>query len=130
MVSHLGGIRHYKHEKNDGGEFDAKEYYLNTKFDNVYESLKLFKDDDLLSRPGSSYLYSSHGYTLVSAVIQSVLEKDQKFETELIKLLRDELGMRSTILDTNETIVPNRAKYYAKQAKTNKLVNVREVDNR
>lgn len=128
LVSHLAGIRHYKYEKKDAGEFDAKEYHLNTKFDSVYESVKLFKDDDLQSRPGSSYLYSTHGFTLISAVIQSVLENDQKFETELIKLLRNELGMYSTLLDANETIVPNRAKYYTKQE--NKLVNVREVDNR
>ena len=124
----MAGIRHYKYDK-AGDEFSSREYYLDEKFESVYDSLKLFKDDDLLSRPGSAYLYSTHGFTLISAVIQSVLEKDQKFETELIKLLQKELNMRATILDTNETIVPNRAKYYQKSA-ANKLVNVKEVDNR
>lgn len=100
-----------------------------TNFENVYDSLGLFKDDDLLSRPGTTFKYTTHGFTLVSAVIQSVLEKDQKFETELIALLRKELVMQSTILDTNPTIVPNRAKYYVK-SKANKLQNVQEVNNR
>ena len=89
----------------------------------------MFKDDDLRSRPGSAFEYTTYGFTLISAVIQSVLKIDEKFETELIKLLQKELNMRATILDTNETIVPNRAKYYQKSA-ANKLVNVKEVDNR
>ena len=59
LVSHLGGIRHYKYSNDD--EFDSKEYYINEFFESVYESLKLFKDDDLLSKPGKA-LYSSKHY--------------------------------------------------------------------
>ena len=129
LVSHLGGIRHYLYDKKDAGEFESKEYYLNEFFDNVYEAIKLFKGDELQSKPGTSFLYSTNGFTLISAVIQSVLGDEKKFETELIKLLKEELEMHSTLLDSNETIIPNRTKYYAKNQEKTKLINVKEVDN-
>lgn len=46
LVSHLSGIRHYLKDE---------EFYLNEQFENVYDTLKLFKDDDLLSEPGKSF---------------------------------------------------------------------------
>lgn len=67
----------------------------------------------------------------MSAVIQSVLEKDKKFEDELIKLLRDDLRMTSTYLDFNDKIVPNRTRYYLKdKSNKEKLINAYEIDNR
>lgn len=61
LVSHVGGIRHYKkpekpkEEKNgtnnnnngNGNEFAKEEYFLNENFPTVIDSLKLFKDDPL-----------------------------------------------------------------------------------
>ena len=33
-------------------EFEQEEYYINTHFDSVLDSVKLFADDELLSKPG------------------------------------------------------------------------------
>lgn len=65
---------------------------------------------------------------MISSVIQSVLEKDKKFETALIDLLKNELGMHSTFVDVNKKVILNRARYYEKDAE-NKLINVKEVNN-
>jgi len=79
LVSHLSGIRHYdkkkkeesseetkdengnnrkKRHNNSNGSHDTefKEFYLNQKFESVYKALDLFKDDDLLSKPGKNSL--------------------------------------------------------------------------
>ena len=38
--------------KENPDEFDLEEYYIKEEFDTIEEALKLFKDDDLLFKPG------------------------------------------------------------------------------
>ena len=132
LVSHLGGIRHYKKpsEKSEPGEFDLPEYYIRTKYKDVYESLKIFKDDDLIAEPGTNYVYTTFGWSLISAVIQSVLPEGEDFGNHLVKkILNKELGMIHTYLDENEPVIRNRANYYNKSKKNGILSNVPSVDN-
>ena len=84
LLSHMAGIRHYTKvaPQEDGKcvhlhtmlkfndlmlfsdsssdnavkEFEQEEYYIKTHFDSVLDSLKLFADDDLISKPGTSPL--------------------------------------------------------------------------
>lgn len=64
-MSHLSGIRHYEKKspfesaeenksKSQGNEseFKNQEYLLNTFYESVSQSLTLFKDDELFSKPG------------------------------------------------------------------------------
>lgn len=142
LVSHLGGIRHYKdpdkkdetsHAKKGDqmiGEFDLQEYYIRTKYSDVYESLKIFKDDDLMSKPGTEYLYTTFGWTLISAIVQSVLPEGEDFGKYLVrKILNKELGMIETYLDENEPLISNRANYYNKSKKSGVLSNSPFVEN-
>ena len=39
-------------------EFEQEEYYINTHFDSVLDSVKLFADDELLSKPGTPVISS------------------------------------------------------------------------
>lgn len=50
LVSHLSGIRHYKEKGPD--EQWPSDFLIDEKFQSVYESLNVFKNDDLLSKPG------------------------------------------------------------------------------
>lgn len=51
LACHKAGVRHYK--KNDSSEGDGgPEFYLKDRFENVEKSVELFKDDDLLFKPG------------------------------------------------------------------------------
>ena len=67
VLGHLGGIRHYKAGENqedlEGG---------NTKHfdDPIQAGLNFFKDDPLVAQPGTSFHYSTQGYTLVGCVIE------------------------------------------------------------
>ena len=66
VAGHLAGIRHYR----------GSETHLNRPFANVREGLKLFESDPLLSPPGTKYNYSTYGWSLVSAVMESAVHRD------------------------------------------------------
>ncbi|XP_072837749.2 serine beta-lactamase-like protein LACTB, mitochondrial [Pogona vitticeps] len=106
-------------------EFDQEEYYLKEKFDHVIDSLNMFKNDPLFFKPGSQFLYSTHGFTLLSAVVERA--SGQKFTDYMLKIFRD-LDMMMTGLDENEPLVYNRARYYIHNKK-GRLVNAPYVDN-
>ncbi|XP_069654077.1 serine beta-lactamase-like protein LACTB, mitochondrial [Haliaeetus albicilla] len=106
-------------------EFEQEEYYLKEKFESVIESLKIFKNDPLFFKPGSQFLYSTYGFTLLSAVVERV--SGQKFTDYMLKMFRD-LDMLSTVLDDNEAMIYNRARCYVYNKK-GRLVNAPYVDN-
>lgn len=100
LAGHLGGIRHY-HD----GEGISHTYY-----EDVTDALALFADDSLVAVPGAQYSYSTHGYTLLSALIQKAAG------TPFLDWMDGEmfrpLGMRHTGPDLVTTIVPGRASFY------------------
>ncbi|XP_015928621.1 serine beta-lactamase-like protein LACTB, mitochondrial [Parasteatoda tepidariorum] len=141
LLSHTSGIRHYeknigqndnknsktnneKNKREEKGEFDNKEYYIKERHD-VKSSLNLFKDDPLIAKPGSKFHYSTHGYTLVSAIIESIAKED--FPSHMNKLFRT-LGMKNTYFDENDNIIYNRSRNYKKN-KHGHLINAPYVDN-
>jgi len=56
---------------------------------------------------GSKFLYTTHGWTLVSAVVEAAA--GQPF-TKLVKELFNDLGLKSSYLDENDPIIYNRAR--------------------
>jgi serine beta-lactamase-like protein LACTB len=61
LGGHLGGIRHY-----EGSEA------LNTRhFKSVTDSLRVFVDDPLVAAPGEQFHYSSYGFNLLGAAVET-----------------------------------------------------------
>lgn len=106
-------------------EFDSKEYLINTHYDTVLKSLDLFKDDELHNKPGiiyslysielrlltllckgTKFLYTTHGWTLVSAILESVIKEPFP---KYMKSFFHELGLHHTYLDENAPIIYNRS---------------------
>lgn len=106
-------------------EFEFKEYFIKEKYDSVKASLDLFKDDPLVHKPGTKFLYTTHGWTLLSAVVEALVEKP--FTTYMCQLFKD-FGMANTFLDTNDAIIYHRSRYYCKDKK-GRLQNSPYVDN-
>ncbi|KAL7980313.1 hypothetical protein Chor_014642, partial [Crotalus horridus] len=106
-------------------EFEHEEYYLKDKFEHVIDSLNIFQNDPLFFKPGSQFLYSTHGFTLLSAVVEGA--SNQKFTDYMLKIFSD-LGMGSTGLDENEPLIYNRARYYIHNKKGH-VINAPYVDN-
>lgn len=102
LLGHLGGIRGYT---------DADGDIENTKhYDSVTQSLERFKNDPLAAPPETKWLYSTYGYTLISAAIEGASGQ------EFLSFMRDRvflpLQMRDTLADEDSDVIPNRARWY------------------
>jgi CubicO group peptidase (beta-lactamase class C family) len=98
LLGHLAGIRHYAE-----GEFESTRHY-NT----LTEALHLFQDDPLVQEPGTKYLYSTYGYTLVGVVVGT------PFAEQVKKAVFEPAGMTGARVDDVFEIVAHRAQGYQK----------------
>jgi serine beta-lactamase-like protein LACTB len=116
LAGHLGGIRHYK-----DGEPDSQKHY-----DSVVDGLERFQNDPLVAAPGTKFSYSSYGYNLLSAVIESAAgENFLEYERKHVFMA---LGLRSTVADQPAEIIEQRARFYS-PAKGKQVQNAMYVDN-
>jgi CubicO group peptidase (beta-lactamase class C family) len=97
---HLAGLRHYK-----DNDFETCEH-----FNNVVDALDRFKNDPLVAPPGTRFSYSSYGFNLLSAVVQGAAGED------FLAYMHDNvflpLGMKNTVADQEDNLIPNRARFY------------------
>lgn len=84
LYNHQGGVRHYGAKDFDfaapGGPIDLR-FFRGTD-----DALALFIDDPLVAEPGGAPSYSTFGYTLASAVLESAGGKD------FVQLIADEVA--------------------------------------
>ncbi|KAF7660970.1 hypothetical protein LDENG_00270670, partial [Lucifuga dentata] len=106
-------------------EFEHEEYYLKDYFDSVIQALDLFNDDPLIFKPGTTFLYSTHAFTLLSAVVERAA--GQRFLDHMMGMF-SELGMLNTVPDENEPIIYHRSRFYH-LSKKGRVVNCPYVDN-
>lgn len=118
LAGHLAGIRHY-HEDEERVRYSS--------YTNVLDALAIFADDSLLHPPGTAYEYSSYGYNLLSAVIQGASGTD--FLTYMRDGLFRPLGMRHTVADHVDSIIPYRAAFYEGSHPDGRLLNAPFTDN-
>lgn len=115
LGGHTAGIRHYK-----GGEFMSTKHYST-----VLEGLSIFDKDPLLFEPSTQYKYSSYGWNLLSAAIESLAEVSflKYMDIEVFQAL----GMDNTLAEYHDDIIPHRTSYYVKGK--NEPKNAPFVDN-
>ena len=102
LLAHLAGIRSYT---------AAEEEKENQKpYSSVMQSLTRFKDDPLVSPPGTAWHYSTYGYVLVSAVIEGASGQD--FLSFMREKVFQPLGIQDTVADEPDRIIANRARWY------------------
>ncbi len=116
VMAHIAGIRHYR-----GDEFLSSKHY-----DNVLDGLKIFEHDSLLFRPGTEYNYSTYGWNLVSAVVESAA--GEPFLDFMRREVFAPFGLRHTVPEFMASIIPDRVRYY-EHDKEGRLVNAPYVDN-
>ncbi len=88
-----------------------KDFLTINYFKNFTQTVKQFKNDPLISEPGTSLNYSKYGFQIVGAIIESVL--NETYEKAMNKMFV-ELGMNSTFAERHEMIIHRRARYYLK----------------
>jgi CubicO group peptidase (beta-lactamase class C family) len=102
LMGNVAGIRRY-------GD-DEEELYMSRHCAAPDEALPLFADDPLRFEPGSRYMYSNYGWTLVAAVAQSAA--GEPFLEFLQREVFDPAGMQDTVLDDPTQAVGPRVSLY------------------
>lgn len=112
LGGHLSGIRHYNED--DPSDFQREKHYNNSR-----QAIEIFMDDSLLFEPGSQFHYSTYGFNLIGAIVESVSGKN------FLDFLKDEvfvpIGMDATSGDNRMVNIPNRAKFYDLTGNENEL---------
>ncbi|HEY4733768.1 MAG: serine hydrolase domain-containing protein [Gemmatimonadaceae bacterium] len=116
VAGHLAGIRHYVND-----EFLSARHYKD-----VTESLNIFANDSLLFRPGDRYSYSTYGFVLVSAVVEGAAR--EPFLAFMQRRVLDPAGMRNTVAEFPDSLIPNRARFYTRSDSLSPTVNAPYVD--
>ncbi|PYO90972.1 MAG: hypothetical protein DMD66_01030 [Gemmatimonadetes bacterium] len=100
LGGHLGGIRHYK----------GDEFTLNQRFPTVTAGLAVFQNDPLIAPPGTRFSYSSYGFNLIGAAVEGA--SGEQFLVYMSRHVFKPLGMTSTAPDKNDSLIPNRTRFY------------------
>ena len=116
LAGHLGGIRHYKDD----------EFHIQKHYNSVLEGLGIFKNDPLVSPPGTKFNYSSYGFNLLSAAIEEACVKD--FLSCMHDLEFTPLGLNNTVPDQPSEIIGQRSRFYVHEKDT-PIQNAPYVDN-
>ncbi len=115
LAGHLAGIRHYK-----GFEFLSQKHYPT-----VRSGLGIFIQDSLIHEPGSQYAYSSYGWNLISAAMETAAEEE--FLSYMQTQVFDRIGLNEMRAELHEDRSPDNVQYYIKQNGENAIAP--SVDN-
>ena len=100
LLGHLGGIRAYK-----GDEILSTRHYSN-----VMDGVKFFADEPLEHEPGTKYLYTTHGFSLVGAAVE--VAAGQRFIDYVNANIFNPAGMDHARDDNVYDIIRNRTSGY------------------
>lgn len=101
LLNHTSGIMHYK---SNLAAISFKHY------DNMYHALDKFKDEELKFKPGTDYLYTSYGYTVLGAILEEVtnLSYQDYMEANIWRPAK----MSNTSIENAEQEYENKAHLY------------------
>lgn len=116
LANHTSGIRHYA---------DEAEARSTRRCTAVEDALPIFAPDELLHEPGARESYSSWGYVLLSAVVESAA--GISFMSAMERLVFEPAEMASPTLDDPMTDVDHRASVYEESG--GRPATARAVDN-
>lgn len=101
LLGHLGGISHYRNYAVEGRIKEHK---------NTQEAIAIFAGFDLVAEPGTKYHYSSYGFNLLGAAIESA--SGLSYGEYITKNIFLPLGMKDSRMDDPLEIIPNRVRGY------------------
>ena len=107
LLKHTSGISHYS------SKWDALSF---THYTALVDALDAFKDNDLNFEPGTQFMYSSYGYTVLGAIIEKVSQ--MSYGEYMRKNIWDKAGMSNTSLEVDEQKYSNKSRLYLKVGST------------
>lgn len=107
LLGHQAGIVHYTNGK---VITPMRDYESKNPFEDVILSLDTFKESPLVNQPGEKFSYTTHGYILLSAVVQKAGK--EKFIDQVNTRILKPLGTTTLQPDYQWKDIPNRAVGY------------------
>lgn len=103
LAGHIAGIRDYD-------ESNLKDFIRIEHFNDMNEAISIIRDDTLLFEPGSKFHYSTFGWNIIGAVIESVAHRNylEFMKTEIF----NPTGMTNTCGDNILDVTSNRSSFY------------------
>lgn len=101
LAGHLSGVPHYSN-----ADSLERRFYVS-----VVDALGVFAHVDLIAEPNTRYRYSTHGFTLLSAVIEGAAK--EPFLEYMQRAVFGPLGMRSTGPDVRARPAAELATFYS-----------------
>jgi len=101
ILGHLAGIRHY----DKPGEASGTEHFFT-----LADSLRIFKDDPLKHEPGTKFLYSTFGFSVLGCVVEGVAK--QPFDEYVQQNIFARAGMSHSRTDNHFLVIPGRTGFY------------------
>lgn len=105
LLSHRSGIRHYKSETLDDPEVSSVHHYAR-----LSDAFVLFGKDPLAHQPGTAFLYSTFGYTVLGCVLEGAA--GEPFPALMKQYVFAPADMQASTLDDAQKIIPNRVRGY------------------
>lgn len=94
----------------------------------IAQSLRLFDEDPLVFVPGTDWQYSSHAYTVLGCILESVGAKP--YNRLMSELVFDPAGMTSTTADDASALIAGRVRgYRVRQGQLAHNAELRDVSN-
>lgn len=101
LMGHVAGLRHYN---------DADDYMPFAHCERASEGLGHFANDPLLFEPETQFKYSTFGWILISAAVESAA--GEPFFTFMRTEIFEPIGMTDTTPDVGSAPMSNRATFY------------------
>ncbi len=124
LASHTSGIRHYALLEIVSGTLGMKRP---KHYDNVADGLDSFIGDRLKFAPGTDFLYSTWGYSLLSRKLE--LASGSTFPQLLDSLVFEPCGMQDTTVD-GPAPMKHRATFYQAEQGQYSVANAMDTSNR
>lgn len=122
LMGHLAGIRHYKSNSQEDPEVGNTRHFSNP----VQSGLDFFKNDPLVSKPGTEFHYSTQGFTVVGCAIEGA--SSNSYVDYVTRNVLLPAGMTRTVPDDRFAIIPFRTRFYS-QEKSGEIRNADFLDS-
>jgi serine beta-lactamase-like protein LACTB, mitochondrial len=121
LLAHLGGVRHYKGSGESDPEIGNTKHFA----DGIAGGIAFFAQDSLAARPGTKYVYSTMGFTLVGCAIEHAA--GEPYADYVRENVFRPAGMAHTTWDDRFAIIPYRTRFYVRDS-TGQIVNADFID--
>ena len=102
LAAHISGIDHYS---------SADRYNASQRYRRLSDSISIYGHKPLMAKPGDAYSYSSYGYALIGAAVETVA--DQSFDAAMRTHIIEPLALNNTFLEIAAEIPPETSLLYS-----------------